>query len=981
MTQEVEIPIDLLRLVGAIGIAITLVSLALSVRFAKREVQIRRGLEVLRVVLGAGGVLVIGLVGSVTSPVWLVVLAVVVGLSVGFAQGRGVEVTVRDGRRFARRTAGGITVWFLSLIGMQAAGILNRTGVFRVGQAVGLLAVAVTVGLIAGRRDSTGELQSSSRVASTTGVATVVLMAVAFVSVLGPYVPSAGAIDKIGCAEAIFPDVPPDEIEGEAVVRAQISTGISSIASCAWRPQGRSRAWLLYFESDSAASAHYAALRDADQAIVDRQNNDDELVSISIGTGNEGYWIGNESLWAGIEPPTGVLPGAPRSSFIRFRSGRWVAEVQINVPGETKSVDAELELAAEIDARLISAPSGFPTSAATDADNAIDTSDAPDGSTGAEDGECVPDTEGSCVRSDSASSDDAGGSSSGDDDDDDEVTAVEELFDPPRTGDSGSEGGDDAPPPGAGSGDDDGGLFGLTGGNITPNEALAQTIGAVLAAAAMGVLTLGEAQVLIDVATGHAPPGGIPLDSLPSNTFDPLAGDRLNPEQAPPKGEADVGPPPDVSRPRSSTFEPLASFPPMDQTVDGQLIGNDGDGHDGGIYSDTDGDGQADRVSSDRDGDGFFETVERDTDGDGETDMVGVRSDADGDGYFETAEVDTDGDGIPDRTGSVPPESGPAPERVEPPADGVDKPPDSPGPDFPEEAEPVGEADTVGDSPDLPEEDSAEPDGSIDSDASDGESTDSGRDETPEPSAGGGVEVSPREIDDIYERGLASGRSLDDLREDVAGLNRARGGSPDIGNPYGLREVETDGGAVPLTPDELADYRIAQRDLEELLGQRNRLNREWEALVERRDQWRSRNPVVAAIDVWNAETRFQERIDEHERWIETWREWERGNRWRTAPDGSSYNAWYHPTGGVSNNLAADEMALHRQGIDGLERDRIEYMEAARDRPSASEEGAAIDAAQEDLLNRRRALAERINGAQSQIDRVHSYADGRPLPGS
>ena len=150
--------------------------------------------------------------------------------------------------------------------------------------------------------------------------------------------------------------------------------------------------------------------------------------------------------------------------------------------------------------------------------------------------------------------------------------------------------------------------------------------------------------------------------------------------------------------------------------------------------------------------------------------------------------------------------------------------------------------------------------------------------------------------------------------------------------------------------------------------------------TERFQAWRERNPIQAALDVWNAESDFQQRIDNHEEWIETWREWGRGNRWRTGPDGSSYNEWHHSADSPDNpDRAAEAIARHRRAIDSVERSRTDYMEAVRDRKSASEEGRALDAAQRDLLDRRRELARGINAARATIDRIHSYGQGRPLP--
>jgi hypothetical protein len=244
--------------------------------------------------------------------------------------------------------------------------------------------------------------------------------------------------------------------------------------------------------------------------------------------------------------------------------------------------------------------------------------------------------------------------------------------------------------------------------------------------------------------------------------------------------------------------------------------------------------------------------------------------------------------------------------------------------------------------------------------------------------------VSRQEIDDIYERGLASGRSLDDLREDVAGLSQARGGPAEVPDPYGFQMSATEVGPVPLTSGEVDDYRAAQQELQRYMAERDRLHQEWNDYLSERQEWRGRSRIRAALEVWNAESRFVEQEQLNIEWRYTWNEWLRGNRFHVAPDGSAYNeSFLHVNdpyfeGDPSQSATAEIARLQRVG-DNIDSSRVRYMEAARDRPSAAEDGARLDEVQQGIIDRNRIISGPINAARERINRVHSYGNGRPLP--
>ncbi len=244
--------------------------------------------------------------------------------------------------------------------------------------------------------------------------------------------------------------------------------------------------------------------------------------------------------------------------------------------------------------------------------------------------------------------------------------------------------------------------------------------------------------------------------------------------------------------------------------------------------------------------------------------------------------------------------------------------------------------------------------------------------------------VSRQEIDDIYERGLASGRSLDDLREDIAGLSQARGGPAEVSDPYGFQMSATEVGPVPLTPGEVADYRAAQQELQRYMAERDRLHQEWNDYLSERQEWRGRSRIRAALEVWNAESRFVEQEQLNIEWTYTWNEWLRGNRFHVAPDGSAYNETFLHVNdpyfeGDPSQSARDEIARLQRVGDNIDSSRVRYMEAARDRPSAAEDGARLDEVQQGIIDRNRIISGPINAARERINRVHSYVNGRPLP--
>ncbi|MCP4962244.1 MAG: hypothetical protein GY925_23620 [Actinomycetia bacterium] len=139
------------KIIVIVSAGVSVAALVVALRAAAREVRIRRWLEVTRVAVGLGGVLLMGAITGVQTAAGLAIGAVAAGGLVGFIQGRQTIVSIRDSKLWAKRTVWGIVVFAAGLIAMQLAGLGSRTGAFRFGQAVALFSISVGIGLALGR--------------------------------------------------------------------------------------------------------------------------------------------------------------------------------------------------------------------------------------------------------------------------------------------------------------------------------------------------------------------------------------------------------------------------------------------------------------------------------------------------------------------------------------------------------------------------------------------------------------------------------------------------------------------------------------------------------------------------------------------------------------------------------------------------------------------------------------------------------------
>ena len=133
------------------SIVLTIASLAVAVLFARKASRVRVGFDVARAAVGVIAILVMAAITNVTTPLFSIVLAITGGLALGFGQGSNLEVTKSERGLFSKRNPIGIALWGAGIVVMQAAGIASRTGMVKIGQTIAWFSVCLGVGLLAGR--------------------------------------------------------------------------------------------------------------------------------------------------------------------------------------------------------------------------------------------------------------------------------------------------------------------------------------------------------------------------------------------------------------------------------------------------------------------------------------------------------------------------------------------------------------------------------------------------------------------------------------------------------------------------------------------------------------------------------------------------------------------------------------------------------------------------------------------------------------
>jgi len=158
----------LARVISIGSIVFTIASLALAVVFARKKTRIRVGFDLARSVIGVLAILVMATVTNVSTSTLAVLLAVVGGLALGFGQGSRLEFTEDEKGFHARRNPAAIALWGFGIVIMQAAGLASRAGAVRLGQTIAWFSVCLGIGLMAGRTGPLRRTVAGASVAAST---------------------------------------------------------------------------------------------------------------------------------------------------------------------------------------------------------------------------------------------------------------------------------------------------------------------------------------------------------------------------------------------------------------------------------------------------------------------------------------------------------------------------------------------------------------------------------------------------------------------------------------------------------------------------------------------------------------------------------------------------------------------------------------------------------------------------------------------
>ncbi len=778
----IAVPASLGLLLMVVGLLVTAGMLFLTLRVARRETRIRPGLDIARLVIGAGAVVVMGAIVGVQTPLVLAALAIAAGFVVGFAQGRGLEISFRDGTLFARRTLVGLAVWVVGIVAMQSAGLLNRTGVWRIGQIIAVFGVFTALGLLAGRNRPIGEARRRSTMAA--GAAMVLLVPLAALALASGATASAQPLQLTDAEVCDLTPISGSWAQGVSSADSDLSVfGIVSfqvsvptaVAACSntWELNDGASVWVgaYLMPSEEQAASEIQRIASSAQGIAELVGTlDGSRAGDTLGIGAVRIDFEFDQLWI-----TRVGP------FIVYGHG------EKSVDSFVPAIESMLERMGETIANLEAAASVAPTGG--------------DGDTG----EVT-----------------TGGDGTGD-----------------STRGSGGSGGSTTGSDGTtGTGDDRVGW--LTEGDITSDEALASAVATVAAAIAIGALTLAEGQQTItdlfgggrgDAGTGGTgsvdgggddppPPPLEPLD-------DPVVDDSLEPAVSQPT-------PSPSSVPGGATQPAQQAPPPTLRRTTVVLTGKDAerairDGVGGRVKIPT-GNEQKDQASLDQQwgldvrDDSTGEVHKSDHIGtEGQIEEIGpVATDEHGNTVV-TVEVAVGpppvGPPAAPQPGGVdidvdprPPEApwGPGPPRPPPPPPtGVDIDEEPRPPEAPWDPEPPR--------PPPPEPEDKKPPVELEPEKRDDPDPPPPPPEPTKPEAqpeSRPPDISEQETRDIVRRGIEHNRSPDDIKQDLDGLSHARGGG-DVPLPDWVESVETPKGAVTTTGPEAEEYRRALTELQE----------------------------------------------------------------------------------------------------------------------------------------------------------------------
>ncbi len=143
---------ELARVLGFVMVVMTGCCLVLSVRVSRRESRLRPGLDAARVLVSAAGVFGMMLITGVPPDGALLAVMLAAGVAVGWLQGRSTQARVDNGRVMCRKSAVGVAAWSIGVVFMQVAALANRAGTVELGQSISWLGIGMLVGTMVGRQ-------------------------------------------------------------------------------------------------------------------------------------------------------------------------------------------------------------------------------------------------------------------------------------------------------------------------------------------------------------------------------------------------------------------------------------------------------------------------------------------------------------------------------------------------------------------------------------------------------------------------------------------------------------------------------------------------------------------------------------------------------------------------------------------------------------------------------------------------------------
>lgn len=1003
---------SLSQIITVTSVVLSVLSLSFALSKARALLPLRPVFDYARLALQTVAVLAMASLSGVSTAPTLLLGAALLGGGLGYFQGASIEVSVDAGRVWLRRSLVGVAIWGGGLVLMQVAGLANRAGVVRLGQAIAWFSIGLTVGLLIGRQPRVG---AAIRTLGT-GAAAALLV----VGSVGFF-----ALSDISTASA--------QDDGEAQFRAEFMGNCQALGGHYTPSFGNDcdAAWPVYwaglngsfdfcFDQQFAGNdcqRYYDAILMAGEADLSMITCEGEYSQVPscLGTQEEPAPDPQPQPEPDPEPDTGPVPDP---------------DPPPGDTGEEPPPPREQPTVSSVVTEDIDPNAAPPVAEIPDEGESLQRPEEPGGSSGGSGGSASGSSGGS--QGDSANGQSNGGSSSSDDQEQSSSAGSSESADL-------DDGQDFAAPPVEPPVED----VPSAEDTVTEGEAVQQAVAGLLAAALIGIITWAEAFQTIDAllqqapgtaaatyghlqqqypdwepstspsgsnspppATTTTPPdppepdptgsGAQPSEgSTPVSTYLPQTETQAPPEGPTPEGATPGGPAPGSGPPAGSDSGPSFGDWGLGELEDGpdlepagaEPVEVDIDGHRTRL-TDSDADGEYDTAEGDSDGDGEFDRRGRMVPGpDGTPEFVedpppapepveptvlgpedgshATLIDSDGDGVYDRYEHDEDGDGITDHTGRLERRDG-----------DVFLVPDDPEATSGAPTEPTLATETTPPSEPAPTESNANgsaTEHSTDDTEPDQDPPDPANSATPEP-------LGKREIEDMWRWGLERGRSIDDIREDIAGLHQARGGEGPIPDPYGIEPTPTANGDVPLTPGEAAHHGQLQRELSALESQRDEFDEQWRQLLyERKRATRHElnaemRQMATALEVWETEGDLRARMQAERDWIRVYKMWRAGDTWATAPDGSSFYA-----DSMSPTELTSAIRDRSEAIDRIEMSRIRAIEAARQRGNSGDRLDTLDRIQDDLLARRRALDGQIDSVQAEIDRYESFGAGRPLP--